>query len=68
MSAMTLAGRTTPGNPHPNSIPPIGRPNGVTVVRVPDWRPLWGFGWCRSGALSVDFEGPDPAQSARRVP
>jgi hypothetical protein len=57
MSAMTLAGRKVPGNPHPNSRPPIGRPSGVTVVKVPDWRPLWGFGWCRSGAPSVDFEG-----------
>ncbi len=57
MSKRTLAGRKTPGNPHPNSIPPIGRPSGVTVVQVPDYLPLFGFGWCRSGAPTLDFEG-----------
>ncbi len=42
MSKMTLAGRKTPGNPHPYSLQPIGRPNGVTVAKVPAGIPSLG--------------------------
>lgn len=67
MSKMTLAGRKVPGNPHPNSIPPIGR-RGVTVVKTVDYQPRFGFGWCRSGAPTVDYEGltlPEVLQTFR---
>ncbi len=67
MSTMTLAGRKVPGNPHPNSIPPIGR-RGVTVVKAVDYQPRFGFGWTRSGDPKVDFEGltlPEVLQTFR---
>lgn len=57
MSKRTVIGRKAPVHPHPHPSTTIGRPDGVSVVRVPDYRPLWGFGWCRSGAPSVDLDG-----------
>lgn len=56
MRSATLAGRKLPGNPHPNSIPPIGR-RGVTVSGVPPQARVWGFGWTRAGEATVARDG-----------
>lgn len=41
---------------HPNTTP-IERLANVTVVKVPDYRPLWGFGWARCDAPRIALEG-----------